>query len=79
MNRLSRKRLPVLCLGGLVKVAEGFVAVNSMIWRQSPSATTVEQNGGTRPLWVMQTGNHAGKHQTPRMAVYGALADASKP
>jgi hypothetical protein len=57
MRRLNRKRLPVLCLGGLVKVAEGFAAANSMIWRQSPSATTVERNGGTRPLWIMQTGN----------------------
>lgn len=54
MRRLNRKRLPVLYLGGLVKVAEGFVAVNSMIWRQSPSATTNEQNGITRILWIMQ-------------------------
>jgi hypothetical protein len=44
----------VLCLGGLVKVAEGFAAANSMIWRQSPSATTVEHNGITRILWIMQ-------------------------
>ena len=57
MRRLSRKRLPVLCLGELVKVAEGFAAANSMIWRQSPSATTVEQNEGTRPLWIMRAGN----------------------
>jgi hypothetical protein len=54
MRRLSRKRLPVLCLGELVKVAEGFAAANSMIWRQSPSATTNEQNGITRILWIMQ-------------------------
>jgi hypothetical protein len=54
MRRLSRKRLPVLCLGGLVKVAEGFAAANSMIWRQSPMCHTVEHNEGTRPLWVMQ-------------------------
>ncbi len=40
-----------------MKVAEGFAAANSMIWRQSPSATTVEQNGGTRPLWIMRAGN----------------------
>jgi len=73
MRRLSRKRLPVLYLGGLVKVAEGFAAANSMIWRQSPMCHTIEQNGGTRPLWVMRAGNHAGMHQTPRMAVYVAM------
>jgi hypothetical protein len=73
MRRLNRKRLPVLCLGGLVKVAEGFAAANSMIWRQSPSATTVEQNGGTRPLWVMRAGNQAGKRLSPRTAVYVAM------
>ena len=57
MRRLNRKRLPVSCRAGLVKVAEGSVAANSMIWRQSPSATTNEQNGGTRLLWVMRAGN----------------------
>jgi hypothetical protein len=49
MRRLSRKRLPVLYLGGLVKVAEGFVAVNSMIWRQSPSATRSSKTGARGP------------------------------
>ena len=31
-----------------------------MIWRQSAECHTVEHNGGTRPLWLMQTGNQAG-------------------
>jgi len=44
-----------------------------MIWRQSPSATTVEHNGITRILWVMQAGNQAWKRQTPRKAVYVAM------
>ncbi len=64
-----------------MKVAEGFAAANSMIWRQSPSANTVEQNGITRILWIMQRAIKHGsiKRHGWRFMGLGGLSGISRP